>query len=93
MARLHPVVRWDRFLYVSADAESKRKHIARAAAKAVTGSKGITFNEIRHVAIALKRKFIVSQEHAIQDGYPVHQGFRHTQQADHRYGPNALTQE
>jgi hypothetical protein len=93
VARLHPVVRWDRFLYVSADAESKRNHIARAAAKAVTGSKDITFNEIRHVAIALNRKFIVPQEHAIQDGYPVHQGFGHTQQADNRYGLETLTQE
>jgi hypothetical protein len=90
--RLHPVARWDRFLYVSSSAETKRNHIAKAAADA-TGNKGITFNEVRHVAVALHRKFIVPQEHIVQAAFPVEQGFGHTQQADNRYGLDALTQE
>ena len=92
LERLHPAERWDRFLYVGASAETKRNHIANAAVLA-TGNKGITFNEVRHVAVALHRKFIVPQEHVIQAGFPVHQGFGHTQQADNRYGLDALTQE
>jgi hypothetical protein len=92
LVRLHPVERWDRFLYVSLSGESKRNHIANAAAKA-TGNKGITFNEVRHVAVAMHRKFIVPQEHIIQAAFPVHQGFGHTQQADNGYGLDALTQE
>jgi hypothetical protein len=90
--RLHPVERWERFLYVGSSEETKRNQIAQATVT-VTSTKGITFNEIRHVAVAMNRKFILPQEHITLSAFPVHQSFGHSKQADNRYGLDAVTQE
>jgi hypothetical protein len=92
VARLFPWERWNRFLYVNPGAKAHRKNVADAVKGATEEEKGAKFNEVRHAAIAIHRRFVTPREHKLLEDHPVHQGFGHSRNMDNNYGCGPSTQ-